>query len=169
MQETSAPTCASFSLHPSLSIFPFLAASLHSHMSSLNTMLSGFLTSWCLCLPHKLWLKTNMTVCVRVNAALRGPAYVCNWQREDTLVGPPNFITMSLAEAENECGYLWGMQSNILFSIGFQILQTRLSIRPALRHSRELFCRMLHWSKICRKSFCWWGWKKKEERKSRSL
>lgn len=45
---------------------PSLPASLHSHMSSVNTMLSGFLASWCLCLPHELWLKTNVSVCVLV-------------------------------------------------------------------------------------------------------
>lgn len=66
MQEMSVPTCASFSLHQSLSIFPFLAASLHSHTCSLNAMLSGFFASWCLCLAHEFWFKTNMGVCVCV-------------------------------------------------------------------------------------------------------
>lgn len=67
---------------------PFLAASFRSHVSSLNTMLSGFFTSWRLCLVQKLWLKTNMNVRVGVKEqpSLRTCRVKTFWS------GPPNFV-----------------------------------------------------------------------------
>lgn len=139
MQETSVSTCASFSLHPSLSIFPFSRC-----IPSQSHVLCEYNVEWVfrqlVPLPATWIIVKNKYECV---CSGKGAAFASNCQCKDILVEPPNF--MSLVEVKNA---EWNTVSSTL----------ELCIIPALRQSCELFCRVLLWSIICRKPFDWSGW-----------